>query len=42
MTMSDPVDWDKVHDGEATEEDWWRWAEEEGDWDEEDEKKAQK
>ena len=25
--MWDPVDWDLVCDGEATEDDWWSWAE---------------
>lgn len=25
--MSDPVDWDAVHDGTATEDDFLRWAE---------------
>lgn len=28
--MNDPIDWDRVHDGEATEEYWQRWAEAEG------------
>jgi hypothetical protein len=26
-SLDDPVDWNLVHDGKATEDDWLRWAE---------------
>lgn len=31
--MCDPVDWDAVHDGSATEDDFLRWAEADGETD---------
>lgn len=27
--MTDPIDWDRIHDGQATEDDFLNWAEDE-------------